>query len=736
MPFLRFAALMLLLLSGGQAFAGTDGTRQAFVEDLLKRMTLEEKAGQLNMVSFVPMHEEKFGPINKALTEGQIGAMYNAFGLATTRELQARAAKSRLKIPLLLALDVNHGYRTIFPTPLAQAASFDMGAIEQAERIAARETASTGLNMLLTPMLDVSRDARWGRVVEGVGESTYLASRIATARVKGIEGDSLREPGSAAACVKHYGANGAVEGGRDYTALELSERSLRDVYLPPFRAAVEAGAHCMMAAFNAPDGAPTIVNKRLLTDVLRDEWGFKGIVTSDFKAIHETLSHGVSTDGADAAGQAFRAGADVDMESQLYVADLPKLVREGKVQEAAVDRAVRRVLTLKAELGLFDDPMRGAKAETEARTLFSAEHKAASQALAEKTFVLLKNEKRTLPFSPQTRRVALIGPFGNSPADTLGPWAGRGEPSETITLKRGLEERLGASGEVVFTPGGTSEGSREDEIEAAVETARRADVVVLALGERFDQSGEGASRANLELSGDQLKLAEEVLALGKPTVAVIFAGRPLVLTRLAELSPAILYAWQPGTMGGTALARTLFGDVNPSGRLPMTFPRSIGQVPIHHDMRPTGRPTDPEDPYTTGYRDESSDPLYPFGHGLGYANFFFAAPTLDRPSIGRDGKATLTVLVTNTGARPGATVVQLYVRPKVANVARPARELRGFARVELAAGETRRVELPVEPATFSYWMSADRQGALPGPVELMTGPDAETLQSVTLDYRP
>ncbi|WP_245479684.1 glycoside hydrolase family 3 N-terminal domain-containing protein, partial [Hansschlegelia zhihuaiae] len=474
------------------------------VEDLLARMTLEEKAGQLNMVSAVPVHEAKFEPIDRALKGGAVGAMFNAHGFETMKDLQARAAQSRLGIPLILALDVVHGYRTIFPTPLGQAASFDMEAIRLSERIASREAAADGVNMLLTPMLDVSRDARWGRVVEGPGESAWLAARIAEARVRGVEGQDLAAPDATASCVKHFGANGAVEGGRDYTALDLSERALRETYLPPFRAAVDAGAACMMSAFNAPDGVPTIANRRLLTGVLRGEWGFGGVVMSDFEAIQETIAHGVAADRTDAARLAFTAGADVDMQSRAYVEKLPLLVREGAVDEAALDGAVLRVLRLKQRLGLLDDPLRGLRAAS-ATGPIPPESLAASQDLAEKSFVLLRNERRALPFSPDVRRVALIGPLGDSPADTLGPWAGRGEPSETVTLRMGLERRLpGAT--VEFTPGGTAAASRDEEIAAAVETARRAEVVVLALGERFDQSGEGASRAELGLPGDQARL--------------------------------------------------------------------------------------------------------------------------------------------------------------------------------------------------------------------------------------
>lgn len=730
MPFARLAvAAALLALVGAPAAA--EPARDPQIEALIAKMTLEEKAGQLNMVSFVPMHETKFDPIAKGLKDGTIGSLFNVHGVETARELHRRAGESRLKIPLLTALDVIHGYRTVFPTPLAQAASFDMEAIRLSEEIASREAAADGVHLILSPMLDVSRDARWGRVVEGPGESQWLASRIAEARMKGLDGDGSR--GLAASCVKHYGANGVVEGGRDYTALDVSERGMRETYLPPFRAAVEAGTRCMMSAFNAPDGAPTVINRRLLKDILRGEWGFDGVVMSDFQAIRETVVHGVSATDKVAAERAIAASADIDMQSEAYLKHLPALVREGKVAEAALDEAVRRVLALKKRLGLFDDPMRGVRAAPALE--LKPEHLAASQDLAEKSFVLLRNEKRTLPFPAEGTKVALIGPLGDAAADTLGPWAGRGEPSETITLRMGLEKRLGRE-RVVFTPGGTAAASRKEEIEAAVETARRADVVVLALGERFDQSGEAASRAELGLPGDQMALASAVLALGKPTVAVVFAGRPLVLTELAEKTPAILYAWQPGTMGGTALARMLVGDVSPSGRLPMTMPRFTGQVPVHHEQRKTGRPYDPADPYTSGYRDLTPEPLYPFGHGLGYTDFAFEAPVVARPVLKKGETQVVTVRVTNAGKRAGLATPQLYVRAKVARVARPLKEFRGYARVELAPGETREVGIELKPEDFGYW-TADAGFEIPdGEIEVMTGPDAEKLKSASFEYRP
>ncbi|MFD1704462.1 beta-glucosidase BglX [Methylopila henanensis] len=734
---LRLAAAACLAAAFASSATAAPEERNGRVEELLSQMTLEEKAGQLNFVSIVPVLEPAYEDVTRRIAEGSVGGLFNVYGAEQTRTLQEIAVtRTRLKIPMILAMDVIHGYRTVFPTPLAQAASWDLAAIETAERVATVESTAAGVNMIFTPMLDVSRDPRWGRVVEGAGESPWLAARIGEARVRGIQGADLKKPDNAASCVKHFGANGAVEGGRDYSALDLSPRALKATYLPPFEAASRAGVRCFMGAFNATDGRPTITNRHLLTDVLRGEWGFTGVVTSDFQAIKELPDHGTAADLADSARQALTAGADLDMESRAYVKEIPELVRTGRLDVAVVDEAVRRVLRLKEDLGLFEDPYRGATPDREKREIFTDAQKAAAQDMAEKSFVLLKNDG-VLPFGPDVKRVALIGPLGDSAADTLGPWAARGEPNETETLKQGLERRLGEGGEVLATHGGAVEDSTDEEIAAAVETARRSQAVVLAVGERFNQSGESAARSELGLPGHQEKLVRAVLAAGKPTVVVVFAGRPLALSSLAERAPAILYAWQPGTMGGPALARLLMGDVEPKGRLPMTFPRSVGQIPIHHEALPTGRPAEtPIKPFTTGYGDSTYAALYPFGYGLTYTSFTFGPPKLDRERLAKGESATVSVAVRNHGRRDGEAVVQLYLRPKVAEVSQPMRALRGFARVALKAGETKTVELTVAEKDFGYWKSETDFGATAGPIDVMTGPDAANVQTTTLTYAP
>ncbi len=710
------------------------------VEDLIAKMTLEEKIGQLNLVSG---HHASTGPytrsdVRTAILKGEAGGLFNVYGAEYTRGLQEMATKqTRLGIPLLLGFDVLHGYRTIFPVPLAQAATFDMDAIEQSERIAAAEAAAAGVNWIFAPMLDHSRDPRWGRVVEGPGESAWLGARIGEARVRGLQGRSLKSPESVAACAKHFAGNGATEGGREYSGGDISERALREQQLPPFRAAVDAGARCVMAAFNAVDGIPGVANDRLLRDILRREWGFNGVVVSDFGAIEELIVHGVAADPADAARQAIRAGTDIDMESRTFVTQLAAQVREGKVLKGELDDAVRRILTLKEELGLFDNPYGRSSPEREKATVGRADHFQAARAMAEKSMVLLKNERNTLPFSPKLGRVAVIGPLADAKADTLGPWAANGNPEDATTLLAGVQRVVGETTEVLHATGGGIERSAPADIAAAVKLAARADAVVLALGERSTMSGESASRSSLDLPGDQMALARAVIALGKPTAVVLFNGRPLTIEDLDREAPAILEAWFPGSEGGLAAARILFGLAEPQGRLPMTFPRNVGQIPIYHDERPTGRPAGPQPkPYTTGYQDVGPTPLYPFGYGLTYTSFHMGPPRVERPAMRTGETLTVSVDVMNTGPRTGTAHVQLYIRHKVARVSRPVKELRGFARITLPPGGVGVAKIPVTEAELAFWQPDARMGPPePGKIEVMAGPDSATLKSIIIDWR-
>ncbi|CAH1654378.1 glycoside hydrolase family 3 N-terminal domain-containing protein [Chelatococcus asaccharovorans] len=703
----------------------------ARVEDLIARMTIAEKVGQLVLLS---SNRAVTGPyttpdVTGALERGELGGIFNTYDVAFTRQLQETAVKhTRLGIPLLFGFDVLHGHRTIFPVPLGQAASFDLKAIEGAERIAGREAAAAGINWVFAPMLDVTRDPRWGRIVEGAGESPWLGGQIGAARVRGFQGERLDADDSVAACVKHFGANGAVESGRDYTATSVSERALREIYLPPFKATVAAGVRCFMAAFNTFDGVPGVANRHLLTDILRKEWGFQGVVVSDFGAVEELVTHGIAADREEAAKRALTAGTDIEMQGEAFRRDLPRLVASGAVPMAVLDDAVRHVLTFKEELGLFDKPFGRMDEARERTALFAPAHRQAAIELAEKSLVLLKNDRETLPFSPDVRRIAVIGPLADDRADTLGPWAANGQPDDAITLAAGLRQVL-PKAVVEVVSAGSVNGSSPEARAAAVAVARTADVVVLALGEKSTQSGEAASRTDLGLPGDQMELARDVLAVGRPTAVVLFHGRPLVLTPLVKDAPAILSAWFPGSMGGLAIARTLVGENEPRGRLPVTFPRAVGQIPIYHDHLRTGRPpTNPPRPYTASYLDEGTEPLFPFGYGLSYTDFGFSPPRM-APIVKAGEPIAVAVDVTNTGRRPGTALVQLYVNQPVAEISRPVKELRGFQHVALKPGETRTVTLSLTDADLAYWHQDGRWATDAGRFRVMTGANVADLQA-------
>ena len=736
---LVLAAASLQLGCGAAVRARADDMSSRKIDDLLAAMTIEEKVGQLTLLS---SDHASTGPyatadLSNAILRGEVGGVFNVSEVQYTRSLQQAAVeRTRLGIPLLLGADVLHGYRTIFPVPLGQAASFDLVAIRGAERIAAREAAASGINWVFAPMLDVARDPRWGRIVEGSGESAWLGAKIGAARIAGFQGERLDANDAVAACAKHLGANSAVEGGRDYSAVELSERVMRELYLPPFRAAARSGVACFMAAFNTYEGVPGVANGTLLNGVLRHEWGFPGIVVSDFGAIDELVVHGIVDDGAAAAQRALLAGTDIDMQSGAFRRNLPRLVRDGQVPVAALDASVRRVLALKAALGLFRDPYARMDPRREAATLLAPEHRAAALALAEKSLVLVKNDRETLPFSRDVHRIAVLGPRADARADMMGPWSADGVPADAVTLADGIRAILPQAA-ISVVPAGATDVASVAAIADAVAAAKAADVVVLALGEKAVQSGEAASRADPSLPADQLDLAQAVLALGKPTAVVLFHGRPLVLTPLEHQADALLLAWFPGTMGGAAIARTLFGENEPRGRLPVTWPRSVGQIPLYHDHLPTGRPaTEPSKPYTTGYLDQSAGPLFPFGFGLSYTSFAFAPPRLDRDSMGPGEKVTVSVDVTNTGQRRGTALVELYVRQPVAEISRPVLEFRGFQSVELAPGATGTADIELSDADLAYWHTDNGLKTDPGRFVVMTGPDAGTLQSVSLERRP
>ncbi len=687
------ALLAAVLLAGAAAATPAAATPDDLVETLLARMTLEEKLGQLTQL------RGRWGDTGPRVAEGgedevrrgQVGSFLGIYGAETTRELQRIAREeSRLGIPLLFAHDVIHGFRTVFPVPLGEAATWDPAAVERASRIAAVEAAAHGLHWTYAPMVDIARDPRWGRVVEGAGEDPFLGSAMAAAKVRGFQGPDLARADTLLATAKHFAAYGAAEGGRDYDVADVSERTLREVYLPPFRAAVEAGAGAVMAAFNEVAGVPMHAHRGLVTGVLRGEWGFDGVVVSDFTGVLELIAHGVAATPADAGALALHAGVDVDMVSRIYLEHLPAAVRAGRVPEAEVDDAVRRLLRAKAALGLFDDPYRYGDPAGEAAVVLTAEHRAAARALARDSLVLLRNEGGVLPLAKDLRRLAVIGPLADDPAAVLGSWKAAGRAEDAVSILAGIRRAVAPDTEVVHVRGAEVLGEDTTGFAEAVAAAEAADAVVLVLGEDPEMSAEANNRTSLDLPGVQRALAQAVHATGTPTVAVLLNGRPLAVPWLAEHVPAILEAWFPGVEAGPAVADVLFGDHAPSGKLPVTFPRTVGQVPIYHAHKSTGRPPVADQKYTSKYIDVPWTPLYPFGHGLSYTTFEYGEPSVE-PAAGADAARTVAVTVTNTGRRAAAEVVQLYLRDDVASVTRPVRTLRGFEKVHLAPGESRRV---------------------------------------------
>jgi len=719
---LRCATLALVAASVASA-----ATVEERVRDLLGRMTLEERVGQLVQYS---SRDDMTGPssassIMPLLRAGGIGSMLNVTGVDGTRKWQQIAVESsRLHLPLLFGLDVIHGYRTIFPIPLASAASWDLARIERAERIAATEAAAVGVHWTFAPMVDIARDPRWGRVAEGAGEDPFLGAAIARARVRGFQGDDLAAPDTILACAKHFAAYGAAQAGRDYFTTDVTERTLREVYLPPFRAAVEAGAGTLMAAFNDLDGTPCSGNAFLLDRVLRGEWGFRGFIVSDWAGIAEMRAHGFAADLRDAARLAFRAGVDMDMEGEAYGPHLAGLVRAGLVSEPRLDAAVGAVLAAKIRLGLLDDPFRYCDAARERAMLRRPEFLEAARDLARRSCVLLKNEHNVLPLKTAGLTVALVGPLADAPLHQLGAWHASGDRQDSVTVRTALAE-IFPGARLRYAGGCAVRGADTAGFAAARAAAKASDVVVVALGEDADQSGEATSRASLDLSGPQAALLKELRATGKPVVLLLLTGRPLTIEAVEPLADAILVAWHPGTMGGPAIADVLTGAYNPSGHLPITWPRTVGQIPIFYAHKNSGRPAPLKDGdrYYSHYLDAPNTPQFPFGFGLSYTTFAFDELRLRGAEAG-DPALTVTVRVRNTGARACEEIVQLYVRDRLGSVTRPVRELKGFDKIALAPGEARDVEFRLAPADLAFWRADETWGPEPGEFDVFVGDDA------------
>lgn len=752
-------------VAAGTSSASLDGVANpkfdSRVESLLKSMTLEEKIGQLVQYSA----GQPTGPgtgrtdYEDMIARGQIGSLFNVIETPEINKYQHIAVeKSRLHIPLLFGLDVIHGFRTEFPIPLGMASTWEPELVEKAARVAALEASAVGIRWTFSPMVDISRDARWGRMAESAGEDPYLGSDMAAAYVRGYQSSHLDAPNTMAACAKHFVGYGAAEGGRDYNTTEISEHTLREIYLPPFRAAVESGTATVMSAFNVLNGVPASANPFSLTQVLRKEWEFKGLVVSDWDSIGELRAHGIAADDATAARRAFTAGVDMDMVSSLYHDQLANLVRSGAVPEERVDQAVRRVLRVKFALGLFEHPY--AEADRAKHVFFLPENLQLAQAIAERSFVLLKNDavagKPLLPISSDVKKIAVIGPIADNPSDPEGKLFGdyapkSGVPSFPVELAR----RLGESNVLRAKGVGVTTGS-DEEIAAAVAKVKLADLAVLTLGESPDMSGEAASRSHLGLPGRQQELLEAVVKTGKPVVLVLFSGRPLTVPWAVTHVPAIIAAWLPGTGAGPALVRTLFGESNPSGKLVVSWPRSVGQEPLYYNALNTGRPPDgvdltkpPHDvptKYVSRYIDELNCPQFPFGYGLSYTTFSYGPTTvsttqLSAAELNKGLKGTATALtvetdVSNKGSRAGDELVQLYVGLRGTSTAQPERALKGYQRVTLAPGETKRVTFPLEPDAFAIWTDRDAFAVEPAKVSVWISPDSASGSEAKLEILP
>jgi Beta-glucosidase-related glycosidases len=708
----------------------TDAEKETrFVRDLMKKMTLTEKIGQLSQyVGGELLTGPKSGAVSDSLfVRGMVGSILNVGGVDNLRKLQQKNMESsRLKIPILFAFDVIHGYKTIFPTPLAESCSWDLALMYETAKAAAIEASASGIHWTFAPMVDVARDPRWGRIVEGAGEDTYLGCKIAEARVRGFQWN-LGKPNALFACAKHFVAYGAPQAGRDYAPVDLSLSTLAEVYLPPFKACIDAGVHTFMSAFNSINGVPATSNRWLLTDLLRKEWKFKGFVVSDWNAVQELKAHGVAETDEDAAMAAFNAGVDMNMTDGLYNRCLEKLVRENRIDMNEIDASVERILRAKYALGLFEDPYRFLDNQRESREVRSASAMALARKAAASSMVLLKNANALLPLSKQTKRIALVGPLANNRAEVMGSWKARGEDKDVVTVLEGIKNKLGSGTEVNYVQGCDFLDPSTSEFSAALEAAKQSDVVIAVVGEKALMSGESRSRAVLRLPGKQEALLDTLRKAGKPLVVVLMNGRPLCLESVDKQADAMLEAWFPGTQCGNAVADVLFGDIVPAAKLTASFPLTEGQIPNNYNYKRSGRPGDMPYSSTVRHIDVPNRNLYPFGYGLSYTTFSYGK--MQCPTAFDDkGFLPVSVDVTNTGNYDGEEIVQLYVADKVASMVRPVKELKGFQKVFIPKGQTKRVEFKLNVKDLGFWNSLMQYVVEPGTFEIMVGTNSEELQ--------
>lgn len=757
--------LLALLLPLGLQAQKPPQDMDRFLDNLLKRMTLEEKIGQLNLpvTGEITTGQAKNSDIATKIKRGEVGGLFNLKGVDKIRDVQRLAVEnSRLGIPLLFGMDVIHGYETIFPIPLGLSCTWDIPAIEESARIAAVEASADGISWTFSPMVDISRDPRWGRVSEGSGEDPFLGALIARAMVRGYQGKDMSRNDEIMACIKHFALYGAAEAGRDYNTVDMSRQRMFNDYMLPYQAGVEAGAGSVMASFNEVEGVPATANKWLMTDVLRGTWGFNGFVVTDFTGISEMIEHGIG-DLQTVSARAINAGVDMDMVSEGFIGTLKKSVEKGKVSVETVNTACRRILEAKYKLGLFDNPYKYCDLKRPARDIFTKEHRAATRKIAGESFVLLKNEGLSptlapvLPLSP-TGTIAVIGPLANTRSNMPGTWSVAAVLDKSPSLVEGLTEWVGNQGKILYAKGSNLIGdaayeeratmfgrslnrdNRTDQqlLDEALKIASQADVIVAALGESSEMSGESSSRTNLNLPDVQHTLLEALLKTGKPVVLVLFTGRPLVLNWEQEHVPAILNVWFGGSEAGPAIGDVLFGAVNPGGKLTMTFPKSVGQIPLYYAHKNTGRPLKEGkwfEKFRSNYLDVDNDALYPFGYGLSYTTFRFSDITLNRSSIGMDNELVASVTVTNTGDRAGSEVVQLYIRDLVGSVTRPVKELKGFEKIYLQPNESRTVRFTIAPEMLKFYNADLKFVAEPGDFDVMIGPDSRNVKTARFTLR-
>ncbi|MFN2394194.1 MAG: glycoside hydrolase family 3 N-terminal domain-containing protein [Bacteroidales bacterium] len=709
---------------------------EQFINDLMKEMTFEEKIGQLTLYTSDMDHTGPYvrDQYIEEIKAGRVGAIFNAYTAEYTYNLQKMAVEeTRLGIPMLFGYDVIHGHRTIFPMPIGETASWDMEAIEQSARIAAIEATAEGLHWTFAPMIDVTRDPRWGRVAESSGEDPFLTAQVARAKVRGYQGDDLKQLHTMLATAKHFAAYGAPQAGRDYHTVDMSEITLRNNFLPPFEALVEEDVATFMTAFNELFGVPASGSKYLLTDILRDEWNFDGFVVTDYTSINEMVPHGFARDEKHAAELAINAGVDMDMQGSVFIDYLAELVDEGKVSENTIDKAVKRILTMKYKLGLFEDPYRYSDPVRQEELVMTDEHIEFARDFSRKSIVLLKNENNTLPLADDVKSIALIGPMADNQRDMIGSWSAAGDYTKSVTLLQGLKNRLGNRTLINYARGSTVTEDDKTGFPQAISAAAASDVIIMALGEHYWQSGEAASRSNIDLPGVQEELFNEIVNLGKPVIVVLMNGRPLTLENVDKKASAILETWFLGTTAGDAIADVLFGDYNPSGKLPVTFPRNVGQIPLFYNHKNTGRP-ESESKFTSKYLDVPNSPLYPFGYGLSYTTFEYSDITLSSNEMKMNDTLTASVYIKNTGDRAGEEVVQLYIRQLAGSITRPVKELKAFQKIILEPGESKEIIFDLTWKNLAFYNAYNEFKAEPGEFHLFIGTNSIDIQQVSFNF--